>query len=223
MKFFLLSQSHHRLTLLTLLSLRLAAGRETELVTFRFAVLRRVHAVHKKTVQAVQSWLKRKERKGGGGGGAARFQTDAQDVQGQSPWQQDSPFITSMKLEGRWKWLRRLSHCSWHVQLQRDYTHKRTVLVFRVAVTLWVSEGKYSRRGCCSLHARARWVGGCSGPRWSVGRITPRAKFSVLAEPLPAFYKIVLFKYMYEPSNLNHCLNNHGRSRWRVHGGHVTR
>lgn len=126
MKFFLLSHSHHRLTLLTLLSLRLAAGRETELVTFRFVVLRRVHAVHKKTVQAVQSWLKRKERKGGGRGGAARFQTDAQDVQGQSPWQQDSPFITSMKLEGRWKWLRRLSHCSWHVQLQRDYTHKRT-------------------------------------------------------------------------------------------------
>lgn len=44
---------------------------------------------------------KKRKKRGGKKQHTFKTQTDEQDVQGQSPWQQDSLFITSMKLEGK--------------------------------------------------------------------------------------------------------------------------
>lgn len=100
---------------------------------------------------------KRKEgRKGGKKQHTFKTQTDAQDVQGQSPWQQDSLFITSMKLEGKehdcGALVTAVDMCNYR-QITYTYTHTHTVCAFRVAV-MRASEGKHSRNRRRSLHSR---------------------------------------------------------------------
>lgn len=73
----------------------------------------------------------KKKKKKKRGRKAAHFQ-DSQDVQGQSPWQQDSLFITSMKLEGKehdcGALVTAVDMCNYR-QITYTYTHAHRVCV----------------------------------------------------------------------------------------------
>lgn len=147
----------------------------------------------------------KKKKKKKRGRKAAHFQ-DSQDVQGQSPWQQDSLFITSMKLEeGTWLWCS--SHCSWHVQLQTDYIHIHTrTQCVRLEWQWWWEHPRENTAGtgaaastrglCCA--SKSRWLHN-SDPRWLEGRTTRAAFFC--AGGTEAFCGSVSFQYAHEPSN----------------------
>lgn len=130
------------------------------------------------------------ERKGGGKQHTFKTQTDAQDVQGQSPWQQDSLFITSMKLEGKehdcGALVTAVDMCNYR---QITYTHTHSVCVQSGSDESIRGKTQQEQAPQPPLEASAvpRRAGGCT-------TVTPggykgeqqELRFSVLAEPRPS-------------------------------------